>query len=423
MPSSQCGRRHRVGGAGDRPAHGVEVGVGMQIASCLPDPRRQRRRPPRGAFRDRPEPVGTVVDGVHARHHGQEHLRGADVAGRLLPADVLLAGLQGQAVGGGAVRIDAHADQSAGNAALESRTDRHESGVRTAEAERHPQSLGGTDHDVGPQLPRRGEQCQRKQIGGDHRQRASLVRLLDQRGDVAHPARRARVADEDPGDVALGESLLQVGHHQIDAQWLGSRLQDRQRLRVGIGVDEQCVCATLRDADRERHRLGRSSRLVQEGRARDGQRGEVLDHGLEVEKRLEATLGDLGLVRRVGRVPRGVLQDVPHDHGGRMSAVVAQADHAGQDRVLRGQVPQLGQRLDLAAARRQVQVLVPPDDVRHDSADEGVDVRVAEQPEHALFLGRVRPDVAVREVRAHADVHGGLEGSSMRGIRVQRPRS
>src|SRR5213078_3062197 len=41
--------------------------------------------------------LGPVVHRVHARHHGQQHLRGADVARGLLAADVLLACLQGHA--------------------------------------------------------------------------------------------------------------------------------------------------------------------------------------------------------------------------------------------------------------------------------------------------------------------------------------
>ena len=44
--------------------------------------------------RDPHEPLGPMPDGVHPRHHREEHLRGADVGGRLLTADVLLAGLQ-----------------------------------------------------------------------------------------------------------------------------------------------------------------------------------------------------------------------------------------------------------------------------------------------------------------------------------------
>ncbi len=51
------------------------------------------------------EPFWAVIHGVHGRHNGQEDLGGADVAGGLIPADVLLPGLKGQPKGGIAVGI------------------------------------------------------------------------------------------------------------------------------------------------------------------------------------------------------------------------------------------------------------------------------------------------------------------------------
>ena len=60
------------------------------------------------------QPVGAVVAGVHRGDHRQQHLRGADVAGGLVPADVLLAGLQREPVGRGAVGVQRHPDQPAG---------------------------------------------------------------------------------------------------------------------------------------------------------------------------------------------------------------------------------------------------------------------------------------------------------------------
>ena len=68
---------------------------------------------------DLPQPVRAVVHGVHRRHHGQQHLRGADVAGRLLAADVLLARLQREPVGGVPGRILRDADEPAGQLALQ----------------------------------------------------------------------------------------------------------------------------------------------------------------------------------------------------------------------------------------------------------------------------------------------------------------
>ncbi len=101
---------------------------------------------------------------------------------------------------------------------------------------------------------------------------------------------------------------------------------------------------------RERHRLGRGGRLVEQRRVGDVHRGEVLHRRLEVEQRLEAALGDLGLVRRVGRVPARVLEDVAQDHGRRDRVVVAEADEGAEDLVLR-RAPSTGARGSRARAR------------------------------------------------------------------------
>ena len=104
------GGHHGVGAARNSGQHGVEVAVVHQ------------RVPQRGADRlgvavhaacDGGQPLGAVVAGVHGRHDRQEHLRGADVGGRLVAADVLFAGLQGEAVGVGAISVLGHPDQPA----------------------------------------------------------------------------------------------------------------------------------------------------------------------------------------------------------------------------------------------------------------------------------------------------------------------
>jgi hypothetical protein len=69
----------------------------------------------------RVRPCGPVVHGVHAGDHRRQHLRRADVGGRLLAADVLLARLQREAVGGLPCAVDADAHQAARQRALERR--------------------------------------------------------------------------------------------------------------------------------------------------------------------------------------------------------------------------------------------------------------------------------------------------------------
>ncbi len=51
------------------------------------------------------EPIWAMVDGIHGRDVGQEGLGGADVAGSLVSANVLLSGLEAQPIRGVLVHI------------------------------------------------------------------------------------------------------------------------------------------------------------------------------------------------------------------------------------------------------------------------------------------------------------------------------
>ena len=190
---SRRGRRRR--GGGGRHAR-ARVGDDRRRPAAVP--RRPRcRRTPGGRGRSRParspaasssgpavdaagdaaQALGAVVHGVHGGDHGQQHLGRADVRGRLLPADVLLARLQRQPVGRPVLRVDREPDEASGQVALESGLDRHEGRVRPAVPERHAEALGGPDDDVGAPLPRRLQQRQRQQVGGHGHQRAPGVGL------------------------------------------------------------------------------------------------------------------------------------------------------------------------------------------------------------------------------------------------------
>ena len=76
-------------------------------------------------------------------------------------------------------------------------------------------------------------------------------------------------------------------------------------------------------AVQQRHRFGGGRGLVEQRRVGDLHPGQVADHRLEVEQRLEPALRDLRLIRRVGRVPARVLHHHPQDHAGRDGVVVA----------------------------------------------------------------------------------------------------
>src|SRR2546429_249913 len=93
------------------------------------------------ALGDAAQPFGPVIHGVHARHHGEEHLRGADVARGLLAPDVLLARLQRHAERGTARGIARYADDAAGHVAPMGLPRREERGVRAAVAHRYAEPL------------------------------------------------------------------------------------------------------------------------------------------------------------------------------------------------------------------------------------------------------------------------------------------
>ncbi len=73
--------------------HGVEEVVVDDLDAAGAEPGGQAYRVVVHPFSDRGQAVRTVVNGIHRRHHRRQHLCRADVAGRLLPPDVLLPGL------------------------------------------------------------------------------------------------------------------------------------------------------------------------------------------------------------------------------------------------------------------------------------------------------------------------------------------
>jgi hypothetical protein len=372
-------RDHGLGAVAGLDRQRVEGLRGEQPAAERAQPLGQDRGVGRHALGDALQALRTVVDGVHAGDHRQQHLRGADVGGRLLAPDVLLARLQRQAVAGVAVRIDAGADEAARHLALELVAAGQVGRVRTAGTHRHAETLRAADRDVGAELARWLEQRQRQQVGGDDERRLLRVRLLDKRRQVVDQPGRRRVLGDDGEAVVRRQQRRHRADQHLQSERLAARADDLDRLRVAVGGDDQRVGPGLHAAPRQRHRLGRRRGLVEHRRAGHRQAGEVGHHGLEVDQRLQPALADLGLVGRVRRVPGRVLEDVAQDDARRVGAVVALADEAPEHLVLRRDGLQLGQCLRLANRRRQVHRPRARDRRRHHGLDQR---RARRRPDH-----------------------------------------
>ncbi|MNS52116.1 hypothetical protein D3C72_848200 [compost metagenome] len=338
----------------------------------------------------------TMPHGVHAGHHGQQHLRRADVGRGLLAADVLFARLQRQAHRRVALRVFRHADQTAGHVALEGILAGHEAGVRAAKAERHAEALRRTDGDVRAPLARGGQQGQRQQVGGASDHGALRVGGFSQLAVVGHRARAVRVLQQHA--KALGQALGLVTHRDFQPQAFGARTHDFDGLRMHVARNEEHRALRLGATASQRHGFGGGGAFVQQRGVGDVQPGQVGDHGLVVQQGFKTALRDLRLIRRVGRVPGGVLKNVAQHDVGRLRAVVPLADVVAKDLVAAGNLLQLGQHVGFAARGRQRQRGLAADLGGHDFVDQGVQAGAANHLEHGGLVGVGRADVAGDEV-------------------------
>ena len=193
------------------------------------------------ALSDPAQAIRAVIAGIHRGHVGQQRLGGADVAGGLLAADVLLAGLQGEPQGGAAARILGDPDDPAGHLALESVARGEKRRVRAAVAQRHAEALRAAEGDVRAEFARRSQQRQAEQIRRDGHQRARGMGLLDEAGVVEDFAVGVRVLHQRPEDLVAELKSLVVADDHLDAERRGAGLDHINRLRVAVcGDEERC---------------------------------------------------------------------------------------------------------------------------------------------------------------------------------------
>ncbi len=361
-----------------------------------------------------------MVNGIHRRHDGEEHLSGADVGRGFVAADVLLAGAEREAKGGAALGVAGDADQAARHLAFVGVAGGEERGVRAAETEGDSKALGRADGDVGAELGGRTQQGEREQIGGDDAQRAGGVGGLEKRSEIVNTAGRVGVLDEHAEDVARGGEVERavIAGDDGDAERRGAGADDVDRLRVAFFGDEEHAAVHVFDAMAEHHGLGGSGAFVEEGGVGDVESGEVGDDRLVIKQCFEAALGNLGLVGRVRGIPAGVLEDVTLDDGRRERVVVAHTDEAAEHLVLGGDGAEFGERGGFAEGGGELECALEADVLRDDGVDERVEVGVPEGGEHGGAFRSVGRDVAVGErvgrseqLRERGGGRGGRRGS------------
>ena len=303
--------------------------------------------------RDGDEARRPVVLRVERRNHGEQHLRGADVARGALAADVLLTGLQRQPVRRLAVGVDADPDEPARQRALQSLAYRHEAGVRAAEADRHAEALRRSHGHVGAPLTRWHEQRQREQVGRGDDERAGVVRAGDEGTQVAYRSRGRRIAHQHAerrrpragGAVTSnGTSSIPSGSARVCSTasvcgWVSASTRNRG------DADEP---ARRHSAIASAAAVASSSRLAP-ATARPVRSVTTVWNPSSASSRPWLISGWYGRVRRV---PPGVLEDAAPDDRRGVRAVVAEPDQRGHDPVAARAGRELGGDLGLGHRAR-----------------------------------------------------------------------
>jgi hypothetical protein len=388
------------GGAGGAEAGGEDLGESLDAAG------------------DFFEAGGTVVDGIHRGHDGEENLRGADVGRGLVAADVLLARAEGEAHGGVAVGVFRHADETAGHLALEGVLGGEERGVGSAETHGNTEALGGTDGDIGAEFAGGAEEGEREQVGGDDGERTDGVGGFEECREIVDTARGVGILHEHAEGAGGGREGFVVADDDLDAEGHGAGFDDVDGLRVALFGDEKRAVGggvAFLEAVAHHHGLGGGGALVEHGGVGDFEAGQVGDERLEVEEGFEAALGDFGLVGGVGGIPARVFQDGALDDAGCVGVVVAHADVAAENLVLRGEAAEFGEGGGFTEGGGEVEG-VAADVGRDGGVDQCVEGRLVEGLEHGGLFGGIGTVVAVRKRVGRSEQlgkgrRGGVRGS------------
>ena len=177
-------------------------------------------------------------------------LRGADVVGGLLAADVLLAGLEGQHEAAPPVGVHRLPRDPARHPAQVLLRGAEEPERGTTEVEPAAERLALADRDVDPTLPRRPQHPQGERVDRGDRQRARALRGRGEGLEILHRAEKVRVLDEQGGGVAVqrrlelggvGEAALEAHLHHLGAEASGVGGQRLAAVGVKAPRDDQAA--------------------------------------------------------------------------------------------------------------------------------------------------------------------------------------
>ena len=295
--------------------------------------------------------VRTHVGQVDRGGQRAQGVVGADVGGRLLAPDVLLAGREGEdepAPPRGVVRC---AHETPGQLADQFALARDEPDMRAAEAGWKAQLLALAHRDVRSVLARRRQHGQADRIDARDGQRAGVVRLRSERASVHEQPEKVRLL-EDHGRRLL---VRLAAFTDLDPASLAEHAKHLHVLRMDVAGNDDLVPSGPNES--HHRRLGDGGCAVVKGRVGDVERRQLCDQGLEFEDRLERALARFRLVRRVGGVELRLGGHRRHCRGDEppVNAAPPKCEAVGKNPVPIGQRRDLGHRFELRKTVRELE--------------------------------------------------------------------
>ena len=355
--------------------------------------------------------IRTVINSIHGSHIGQQCLSCANIRSGLLSADVLFAGLKRHAKCPVPVFVHRHTDNTTRYLSFEVFRTGEIGRVRTTIPYRNTEALGIAHRHISTPLSGWGKQCQRQNIRCHTNKNSIGFRLFNERTIVAHTTLRIRILKQNAEGLVGKLSRFPVPNHQFDSVWNRSGSQNVYGLRENfVGYKEliglfACFCALVLLMIEHIHGLRSSSAFVQQTGIGNRQSGQVSDHGLIVEKALQAPLGYLCLIGSVLCVPARIVENIPRNHRGRDGTVIAHANEVAHDSVIRRNFFQMTQVLKLTQYTLKIgetEWFFEPDRSGYSLFNQFIQAAHAQIVEHFLGFTRTGSDMpAFKAIRVH----------------------
>ena len=324
---------------------------------------------------------------------------------------MLFAGLQGQPIGPVAVGINRHAHNPPRHCTFHFIFARHIGRMRSAIPLRHTKALRRSNGDIRPHLTWFFQQRQGQRVRRNDTNRVCLMQRCNVFGEITYMAIRAGIL-KNRTKYRRRVHLVGIANNHVDAQRCRSGLHHCNILWMAITVYKKRFCLRLRHPLRHGHCFGTGCCLVQQGRIGNLKPRQIADHGLKIQQRLKSALRNLGLIGRIGRVPRWVFQNVPLDRGRCDRAMIALTDQAGQHFVFVGGDAHMLKHFALRHRLAKIERFFHADRWRQRIINQGRQRFRPNRLEHIRHFSRRRPDMAaigkiIRQIVCRFEGHRG----------------